>query len=371
MTDLLSRSATRNARQSLERARAALDLIDGPAASYAPFPFSKLIEREMTGRAELPETVLRTSANFAKRGVSGARGGIVTDVGTLLARDITSSTSTGTAKGGALIGDGRLPVARERGQAAVVLNAGAQLISLDAQASMPVINGTPTASWVGENTAPSEAAPTFGLRTVAPKTVTAFVNISRRLTLQSSTAVDALIEAALRRAIGRAIDAAALGAGAANTPTGITGISGVNTVSLSAGALTRGKIGELVEAVAADGCLDFASRPALVVPSAVASKLTRTENASGSGMIADWSPTGPMIVAAGLPGYVTDGAPAQTCIFGDFSRAALITFGGIEVLVDPRVNSAQGTIRVSAFLDCDFVVEHAEAFAYCSGVSVA
>jgi len=372
MTDLLSRSATRNARQSLDRARAALDLIDGPAASYTPFPFSALLARELTGRAELPESVLRTSANFAKRGVSGARGGIVTDVGTLLARDITSSTSTGTAKGGNLIGDGRLPVARERGQPAVVLAAGAQLISLDAQASMPVINGTPTASWVGENTAPSEAAPTFGLRTVAPKTVTAFVNISRRLTLQSSTAVDALIEAALRRAIGRAIDAAALGAGAANTPTGITGISGVNSISLgTSGALTRGKIGELVEAVAADGCLDFASRPALVVPSAVASKLTRTENASGSGMIADWSPTGPMIVAAGMPGYVTDGAPAQTCIFGDFSRAALITFGGIEVLVDPRVNSAQGTIRVSAFLDCDFVVEHAEAFAYCSGVSVA
>jgi len=371
MTDLLIRSATSNARTALARARAALDLIDTPPAKREPFPFTALIARELTGRDDIPEAVHRQSADFTKRGAAGARGGIVTPVSTMLSRDITSSTSTGTAKGGNLIGDGRLPVARERGQPAVVLSAGAQLITLDAQASMPVMTGTPTASWVGEGSAPSEAAPVFGLRTVAPKTVTAFVNVSRRMVLQSSTAMDQLIENALRRAIGRAIDAAALGAGAANTPTGITGISGVNTVSLSAGALTRGKIGELVEAVAADGCLDFASRPALVVPSAVASKLTRTENASGSGMIADWSASGPMITAAGMPGYVTDGAPAQNAIFGDWSRAALIAFGGIEVLVDPRANAAQGTIRVSAFMDLDFVVEHPEAFAYCTGVSVA
>lgn len=371
MTDLLTRSATRNARTALSRAQAALDLLDGPVANYKPFPFSALIARTLTGRDELPDSVMRVNADFTKRGAAGARGGIVTPITTMLSRDITSAITTGTAKGGNLIGDGRLPVARERGQPAVILAAGVQLIALDAQASMPVIDGAPTATWVSENSAPSQAAPTFGVRSVAPKTVTAFVNISRRLQLQSSTAVDALIEDALRRAIGRAIDAAALGAGAANTPTGITGTSGVNTVTLSAGALTRGKLGELIEAVAADGCLDFASRPALVVPSAVASKLTRTENATGSGMIADWSASGPMITAAGMPGFVTDGAPSQHAIFGDWSRAALITFGGIEILVDPRVDAAAGTLRVSAFMDLDFKIEHPEAFAYCSGVSVA
>lgn len=350
--DLLTRAA-------LHRARSALDMVDGgPHTPHAkPFPFSALIGEALGSVRELPREI-------AQRSTGGPRGGMVV-------RDLTTLTTSGTAKAGNLLADARTNVAVELGQPSVVVAAGARVIDLTDPTSLPTIDGAPSASWVGENAAPSQATPTFALRSAGAKTVSAWINVSRRMRLQTSATIDQVIEGALIRALARAIDAAALGTGGGDTPTGICGTSGVNSVSLgSSGALTRAKLGEMAEAVMADGGIDFTSRPALVIPTAVARKLHNTEAASGSGFLLDWEGTGPTARVCGHRAYVTDGAPAQTAIYGDLSRLTIVQYGGVEILVDPRATSAQGTIRIGAFADVGIVIEQPGAFAYAASVNV-
>lgn len=364
--DLLTRAA-------LHRARSALDMVDGgPHTPHAkPFPWARLVGIADGQQGDLPREVYDQTRAFSSRGVGPQRGGHVRPIGDFLGRDITASTATGTAKGGNLIGDSKLPVGRELAQPSVVIEAGARTLTIDSQASLPVLDTPPTASWVAENTAPSQATPTFALRSVTPKTAVAWVNVSRRARLQSSVALDIYVEQALRRAIARAIDTAALGTGGGDTPTGIVGTSGVNTVSLgTSGALTRAKIGELFQSVADDGGLDAASTPAIILPTAVAGKLFRTEAASGSGYLFDWDGRGATGRCGGFTAYVTNSAPTQTVVFGDFSRLLLAFFGGAEVVVDPRPVNGSGTFRVGVFVDVAVVVEQPGAFSFANSVNV-
>jgi HK97 family phage major capsid protein len=363
MPDLLVRSA-------VHRARSALDLLDGASRDPSPpFPFCRYIARVGDHQTELPQRVTATSERYNAKGIGPKRGGIAVRAADFLQRDLTTSTGTGTAKAGLTIGTARTPVVRELGQPSVVLAAGARLLELDANASVPTIDGAPVASWVGEAVAPSQAAPVFGVRSPSPKTVSAWVRVSRRLRLQASESVDLLIEEALRRALGRAIDEVALGSGGANKPTGVHGVSGVNTVSLgTSGNLTRAKVIELFTSVADDGGVDFDSRLGLIVPPAVASKIARTEAATGSGFLGEFTGNGPTMTVAGMPSLVSGTAPSASASFGDWSRMLVVMFGPLEVLVDPRAD-AGGAVSVGVTAEVDIVLEHPQAFSIATGIT--
>jgi HK97 family phage major capsid protein len=54
---------------------------------------------------------------------------------------------------------------------------------------------SPTAAyWVTEGNSPTEGAPTFGQVTMSPKTVAGYVDITRKLALQSSPSIEYLIK---------------------------------------------------------------------------------------------------------------------------------------------------------------------------------
>jgi HK97 family phage major capsid protein len=357
---LLTRSVTARTRQSLANAARTLDLLDGGAKPRRSFPFADLI-RAQTERPGAPFAGELGKYRHGSRGVL---------VPALTTRDLTTSTGTGTPQSGNLLGSARLEVATALGQPSIVIAAGARVINVTEPVGIPAITGAMTSAWVAENSAPSQAAPVFALRTATPATLASFIDVSRRILLQTGEGIDAMLETDLRRQNARGVDAAALGVGGGNVPVGICGTAGINSVSLgSSGALTRTRIQEMIETVAADGGVDFSSSLAFAMPTAVARKLATTEQASGNGFLLEWDGRGPTARVCGMTAFVTDGVPAQRIIFGDFSRLSIISLGEAEVMLDPRP-SAAGNLRMTIFSDVAVVVDQPSAFCAASGVAV-
>ena len=107
--------------------------------------------------------------------------------------------------------------------AMVIMGMGTRMMTgLQGNVAIPKQSGAATHYWVAENSAPTESQQTLAQVTMTPKTVGAFTDISRRLTLQSSIDVEMLVRDDLAAVLGRAIQGAAInGSGASNQPSGL------------------------------------------------------------------------------------------------------------------------------------------------------
>lgn len=258
-------------RSAITRAQAALDMASRSAPAPERFPLVDLVRKALGDTVELPERCHAENARWASRGRGPSRGGFVVSPDEFLTRDLTTSIASGTAQSGYLLGSSRPLLVPELGVSPVVSLAGAQTVQLEAAAALPYLSAGATAHWCSENTAPTQSATTVGLRTLTPYTLSAFIDVGHRLRLQSAFALDTILRQHLGRALARALDTAALGAGATNAPTGLAGMSGVGSVSLgSSGALTRAQLAALVKDVTDANALDATSRACFVIPSAVA-----------------------------------------------------------------------------------------------------
>ncbi|MDQ5978255.1 MAG: hypothetical protein QG602_1229 [Verrucomicrobiota bacterium] len=358
-------------RVAITRAQAALAMASRSAPTPERFPLVDLVRKALGDTVELPERCFAENAKWAARGHAPARGGFRVSPDEFLTRDLTTATGTGTSNAGYLLGSSRPLLVPELGVSPVVSLAGAQTIQLDTAAALPYLSAGATAHWCSENTAPTQSATTVGLRALTPFTLSAFIDVGHRLRLQSAFALDTILRQHLGRALARALDTAALGAGATNAPTGLAGMSGVGSVSLgSSGALTRAQLAALVKDVTDANALDATSRACFVIPSAVAAKAYRTVTADSgqflfrpetaiTGRLGDW------------PCFVSDAAPAGTVIFGDFAQLFLVHFGPLEILTDIYSGAKTGNVRLTCFLDVAIQAGQVEAFSMASGVSTA
>ncbi|MCX8016443.1 MAG: phage major capsid protein, partial [Rhodocyclaceae bacterium] len=79
--------------------------------------------------------------------------------------------------------------------AMVLPGLGAQMLTgLVGNVAIPKQTGSATAYWVAESSAPTESQQTIGQVTMSPKTVGAYTEISRKLLLQSSIDVEAMVQ---------------------------------------------------------------------------------------------------------------------------------------------------------------------------------
>ena len=62
--------------------------------------------------------------------------------------------------------------------------------------------------------------------------------------------------------------------------------------------------------------------------------------------------------------------PAQTILYGDFSRLAILEYGpGLEVAVNPFQTFGTGDVGIRGFLSADVIVRHAASFTKLTSVS--
>jgi HK97 family phage major capsid protein/HK97 family phage prohead protease len=213
--------------------------------------------------------------------------------------------------------------------------------------------------WIGED----QDAPQDGLELdqigMSPKTVAALSEITRRLLLQSSLDVEALVRRDLATALALTIDKAFFyGSGSLNEPRGVVNYAGINSVDFTtAGKPTFAELVEMESEIAADNA-DVSSM-AYILNAKMRGQL-KTATKFGTG-------TDQTIWESGntVNGYrteVTNQIENGDVIFGNFADAMIGMWGGLELNVDPYTHSAKGRLRIVAFQDVDFVLRRVESF---------
>lgn len=294
-------------------------------------------------------------------------------------RTLTTGTASGSAKSGFLVGtdhlgDQFIDVLRN---ASVVIQAGARtLMDLRGNVAIPKLVSGTAVEWVAEGNAPTAGAPVFGQVTLTPKTVIGYVDITRRLMLQSVPDADAVVMADLAAGIGTAIDAAAIGFGATNAPTGVLGTSGIGsyTTATSGSAPSRAMFTALVQELAVDNSLR--GSVAWITNSKVMTKSMNTLLDSGSGRYLVEAYGEPLL---GFPVYVSgnvpsnrskgsSGATLSCAIVGAWQDLLIGFWSGVDVYVDRSSLSTSGGVRIVAAQDADVNVRYAESFAACTSI---
>lgn len=238
---------------------------------------------------------------------------------------------------------------------------------------IPRLTGSATGYWVAEHGAVTASDHTYDTVELAPKTVGAEVEYSRRMLINAVPSVEQLVRADLARVLATEIDKQAIvGTGTSNTPTGILNVSGIGSVShgTNGGAPTWDNvlaiIGELANDNALDGSLGWLTHPSVV------KKLRGTVRVASTDSVFIMAEPGAL---AGYPLQQTTHTPIDlskgtgtdlaALVFGNWSDLLIGYWSAVDILVNPYHSDvySKGGVKINALQDCDIAVRHAESFA--------
>lgn len=237
-----------------------------------------------------------------------------------------------------------------------------------------------TATWVADNPGADVADSnlTFAQISLAPKLIQSSTGFSRKLLLQSSVDVEALVRNDLTAITALAIDLAALaGTGANNQPLGIFNQVGVGSVATAGATLTKSFLVDMETAVS-DANADELGPMAYLMTPKMRGKLKKTAELGNTialpifykGEVNDYRAE----VSKQVPTFAIGGGTpytAQGIVFGAWNQLLIGEWGALEVIVDPYRLKKQGMIEVTTFDTCDVNVRHPEAFCVCADANIA
>lgn len=285
----------------------------------------------------------------------------------VLRRALNTST-TGTAAGDTggnavatnLMASSFIDILRNR---SVAMQLGRSMGGLVGNIDIPRQSAGASGYWIGEDEEASEDVLEMDQIALSPKTVAAFSEITRRLMMQSSLDVEALVRADLAAALALTIDKAVFyGTGTANQPRGIANYSGINGVNFGAAGAnadpTWANIVGLESAIAADNA-DVNSM-AYVLNASMRGALKTTEKFSGTNGAPIWEQGN---TVNGYRAEVTNQVESKDIFLGNFADLLIGMWGGLDLTVDPYSNSTRGRVRIVAMQDVDVQLRRVESFA--------
>lgn len=240
---------------------------------------------------------------------------------------------------------------------------------LTGNVDIPRLTASATASWVAEDGAPSRTDQTFDKVSLAPKTISAETQFSRRLMLQSDPAIDGILRNDLSWILAAGLDKAAIKGGGSNEPTGVLATSG-----LSIHARPSSPNGDV------PGSTDMATLMSLTDVANVNAPCSFLTNAKVRKLANIWmdgqgNPIGldkffmnePVSFSNQVPSNLTKGTGTDlsAIIYGAWSDLFIAYWSGVDILVNPYHQdvASKGGVLVHAFLDADIAVRHVESFA--------
>lgn len=297
-------------------------------------------------------------AAAAKRGKESDKFVIPSDV---LTRALNTST-TGTAPGDTggfgiattLMAQSFIDILSNR---ATIMQLGTVMGDLQGNIDIPKQVAAAQGYWVGEDEDATESNLELGQISLSPKTVAAFSEITRKLMVQSSLDVEALVRADLAKALALTIDKAGYyGTGSDHQPLGIANHTGINAVNFADVQPTFAELVEMETQVALDNA-DVASMAYVGNAAFRGYCKTALKFPGVAGTI--WEPGN---TVNGYRTEVTNQIETGDVFMGNFSDLLVAMWGGLELLVDPYSNSKKGRLRVVVFQDVDFALRRTQSF---------
>jgi len=223
----------------------------------------------------------------------------------------------------------------------IAAQAGATILTgLKGDIAVPFYTGT-TAGWAGEVSAASNGEGLFKQKTLSPKRLTAYIDISKQLIIQANDSVEAYLQQSLITAVRECLEKTMFGKGAGSDtkPAGL-----LYGVTPQVSAITYGALVDAETALLKKNFKNLAwvgAYDALGV-------LKQTQKVNGQAIMLCENN-----VIDGRPVYASNNVGSKGLILGDFSELTIGQWGGIEVLVDPFTQAVNGTVRlvVNAYFD--------------------
>lgn len=344
----------------------------------AKYSFKRAVEQAATGHRDGVELEMHkeAAAEFQRSGVSVSAHSVLIP-SDAFKRDMTATGGTNGSEGG-------VNVATEVGGIIDVLLPNTVLDglgvtrfdNLTGNLDLPKASTQPAAGFNTENGTAAEKSPAFSKVSFNPKRLASYIQVSNQLLNQSSNSIDAYVRNYLAQSMAQELEKAAIKGGGSNEPTGIIANTDVNVVSIgtNGGAITWAKVVDLMKEVEVDNAIGQAY---LTNPKVKAALQTTTRQASGvEGNFILQSGAGelngyPMAVTTNVPSDLTKGTGTALSglIFGDFSKLAIASWGGMELTVDPYSGATAGLTNMilNAYIDVNLL--HPEAFAVCKDIT--
>lgn len=242
---------------------------------------------------------------------------------------------------------------------AVCLQLGATVLDgLVGDVTIPKKTSSATFYWVNEDEAPTDSVPGLGAVTLKPHTVAGAVPMTRRLLIQSSPSVEALVRSDLLTGAALAIDNAIIdGSGVNGEPFGIVNTSGVNTQAVATDAAPAwAEMVGFESQIAADSAL--AGNLAYLTTPVMRGTLKTTAKDTGSGLFV-WTDQN---TVNGYRADVSTQCATNQIIFGNWSEVLVGMWGVLDLKPDEAAKAASGGLVLRVFQDADIALRHPESF---------
>lgn len=255
----------------------------------------------------------------------------------------------------------------------VFVEAGAQTLQIDAKSvSIARVDSDPVPAWRAESAAVTITDPTFGVVTLAPKSLACIIKVSVEL-LQDSVNIADILQRVLVKAMALKLDQAALfGAGTSTEPQGLFGTTNVNSVSMGTNGATPSSWDEHVDSLY-EIEFDNAGPPtAAIWHPRTAKTMRKLKDTTNQPLqlppaIRDL----PYLSTTSVPITQTQGTASGVCstvLFGDFTQAIL----GMrqELIIRPlnELYAANLQVGFEASLRADVAFAHPESFTKLIGI---
>lgn len=266
---------------------------------------------------------------------------------------------------------------------AMISRLGARMLSgLEGNVDIPRQSGVSSTYWISEGATITESNLTIDLVPLRPKDLTALSAVTRRMLLQGSLDVEALIRFDMLQQMALGIDLAAIsGTGTNNQPTGILNTAGVNSVAIGSngGAASWGTLVQMETEIAVDNAdtgtcyylTNARTRGKLkTTPKVTGQDVFLWQDSSierGMGMVNGYGAA----CSNQVPSNLTkgNGTNLSAIIFGDFSQLLIGEWGVLEIMPNPYGQGyPSGTIQVRSMVTLDIVPRRPEYFCVCTDV---
>lgn len=224
--------------------------------------------------------------------------------------------------------------------------------------SIPKFTSTSALTWQSEETGTTESEPETATIDLVPNEGSTYTQFSKRLMAHSDPGVEQLIREELTQTVGVGLDTAWYTGSGTNQPTGVENLSSIGTFTVvSSGSPTR------TELVAAEADIDnanalFGESLYWVTDPGAKSNMRATQEASNMNSWL-WSNDNTIL---GYPAVSTSLATDNEIVFGNFAQYIGVTFGGVDLMLDPYSNATNRVVRVHVNVMADGNARHDTAF---------
>lgn len=367
------------------------NVVDAPAKETRAYSLGRMVQAQITGDWRKAGLEREINDEIAKNVGREAEGVYVPDFAWQQRGPLSTAATGGSAS--EVVFDDFVPT-EHRGDMFIEALRAKQVLGglgttymsgLTNRVKMPKLATGANAGFVEELEDVTDGAGTDGSLVLQPRTMGAFVDMSRLLMLESVPAIEQIIRNdLLASAADRTEYHAINGSGSGGQPTGILNTSGINNLDISTGtdvdALTWADIIQLVKLVEEDNGIVNGNAAGFLSHPAVKAKLASTARVASTDSVMilnePWNTLygNPIAFTSNVPTNLDPGDAgndASALVYGDFSQLIIASFGAPSILVDPYSNSKAGTVRMVLHAELDVGVRNAVSFAKTDEVSVA